>query len=33
VSRLEIPLIGKTLLATGAILLRAELDLVIKTNA
>jgi hypothetical protein len=33
VSRLEVPLIGKTLLATGDILLRAELDLLIKTNA
>jgi hypothetical protein len=33
VSRLEVPLIGKTLLATGDILLRGELDLLIKTNA
>jgi hypothetical protein len=33
VSRLEVPLLGKTLVATGDILLRAELDLLIKTNA
>lgn len=32
-SRLEIPLLGKTLLATGDILLRAELDLILRTNA
>jgi len=32
-SRLEVPLLGKTLRATGDILLRAELDLLIKTNA
>jgi hypothetical protein len=32
VSLLEVPLIGKMLLATGDILLRAELDLLIKTN-
>jgi hypothetical protein len=33
VSRLEVPLIAKTLRATGDILLRAELDLIIKTTA
>jgi hypothetical protein len=33
VSRLEVPHIRKTLLASGDILLRAELDLLIKTNA
>jgi hypothetical protein len=33
VSRLQIPLIGKTLRATGDILLRAELDIMLKTNA
>jgi hypothetical protein len=32
VSRLEVPLLGKTVRATGDILLRAELDLRIKTN-
>jgi hypothetical protein len=31
-SRLAIPLLGKTLQATGDILLRAELDLLIRTN-
>jgi hypothetical protein len=33
VPHLEIPLLGKTLRTTGDILLRAELDLLIKTNA
>jgi hypothetical protein len=33
VSRLEVPLLGRTVRATGDILLRAELDLKIKTNA
>jgi hypothetical protein len=33
VSRLVVPLIGKTLRATGDVLLRAEIDLLIKTNA
>jgi hypothetical protein len=33
VSRLAVPLLGKTLQTTGDILLRAELDLLIKTNA
>jgi hypothetical protein len=33
VSRLAVPLIGKTLRATGDVLLRAELDLFIKTDA
>ncbi len=32
-SRLEIPLLGKTVRATGDILLRAEVDLLIHTNA
>ena len=32
-SRLEVPLLGKTLQATGDLLLRAELDLLIQTNA
>jgi hypothetical protein len=32
-SRLEVPLLGRTLRATGDILLRAELDLLIKTSA
>ncbi len=32
-SRLVVPLLGKTLRATGDVLLRAELDLFIKTNA
>src|SRR5262249_40766296 len=33
VSRLEVPLIGMMLLATGDVLLRAELDLALKTNS
>jgi hypothetical protein len=32
-SRLEVPLLGKTIRATGDVLLRAELDLLIQTNA
>jgi hypothetical protein len=32
-TRLEVPLLGKTLRATGDVLLRAELDLLIQTNA
>ena len=32
-SRLEVPLLGKTVRATGDILLRAELDVLIQTNA
>ena len=32
-SRLEVPLLGKTLRTTGEILLRAELDLLLQTNA
>jgi len=31
--RIEVPLLGKTVRATGDILLRAELDLLIQTNA
>jgi hypothetical protein len=33
VNRLEVPLVGRTLLSTGDLLLRAQLDLLLKTNS